>query len=113
MHRGVLRIDEPEAPPLEGGAEHLKREVARPLVNVVGALAHSPLLTEQLVDDLDSVNRLSDPEAADLLIVLLDLLGAFAREDQVDPLVGLLAASPPIVVSTPCVFPELEPSAVE
>ena len=65
-----------------------------------------PMLTAQLVSDLDSINRLSDPEAADLVVVLLELLGAFYQEDlaedRTSSLVNILAtvyareAVPPI-----------------
>lgn len=43
-----------------------------------------PLLTDQLVDDLDTINRLSDPEAADLLVVMLELLQALHPDDSSD-----------------------------
>lgn len=56
-----------------------------------------PLLSDQLIDDLESMNRLSDPEAADLVVVMLELLDAFARDspsqDRVDELVGLLSVA--------------------
>ncbi|MFT4979793.1 MAG: hypothetical protein ACI8S6_005705 [Myxococcota bacterium] len=52
-----------------------------------------PLLDDQLIDDLESMNRLSDPEAADLLVVMLELLGAFAPDDRIDPLVGILSTA--------------------
>ena len=43
-----------------------------------------PLLSEQLVDDMQAVDRLNDDEAANLVIVLLDLLGAFYQDDSTD-----------------------------
>ena len=56
-----------------------------------------PVLDEQLVDDLQSIDRLGDPEVGDLLVVLLDLLGAFGDEDEADDrteeLVVLLSAA--------------------
>lgn len=55
-----------------------------------------PTLTEELVDDLGAVDRLTDPEVGDLLAVLLDLLSAFhdnnESDDRIPELVDALAA---------------------
>jgi len=55
-----------------------------------------PTLTEELVDDLGAVDRLTDPEVGDLLAVLLELLSAFhdesASDDRIPELVDAMAA---------------------
>ena len=54
-----------------------------------------PVLDEQLVSDLQSVDRLNDPETGDLLIVTLDLVSAFDHgsddSDRVPELVDVLS----------------------
>ena len=60
------------------------------------SLETCPLLTEQLIDDLESIDRFNDEEASNLIIVLLDLLGAFYVDDDTDKtteLVQLLSVS--------------------
>jgi len=78
---------------LLGGA--LGWGITQSIMDLVVDSGVCPLLNDQLIDDLESVNRLSDPEAADLLIVMLDILGAFydedLRDDQTDALVGVLS----------------------
>ena len=54
-----------------------------------------PVLDTQLVADLGSIDRLTDDDLGDLLVVLLDLLAAFApadAEDRTPELVDLLSA---------------------
>lgn len=50
-----------------------------------------PILTPQLADDLDAIDRLNDDAVADLLAVLLDALRALSP-DRVEPLVGVFSA---------------------
>jgi hypothetical protein len=80
---------------LLGGA--LGWGLTQSILDAVVDSAVCPLLSDQLITDLESVNRLSDPEAADLLIVMLDLLDAFYQEnesaDRIEELVGLLSVS--------------------
>lgn len=62
----------------------LGNSVVEWLINGFVGLETCPLLTEQLVDDLESIDRLNDDETANLVIVLLDLLGAFYQNDDTD-----------------------------
>lgn len=64
-----------------------------------------PVLDRQLVADLQSVDRLNDPETGDLLAVTLELVAAFdqpaAEDDRVPELVDVLAQ----IHATGLVFP--------
>ncbi|MFT5683632.1 MAG: hypothetical protein ACI8RZ_004564 [Myxococcota bacterium] len=62
----------------------LGNSVVEWLIDGFVGLDTCPLLTPQLVSDLDAINRLNDDDAANLVIVMLDLLGAFYQNDSTD-----------------------------
>lgn len=70
-------------------------DLSQATLDLVASSGVCPTLDEQLVSDLQAVDRLNDPEAGDLLVVMLDLLAAFVDsgtdEDRIPELVDVLA----------------------
>ena len=70
-------------------------ELSQGTLELIATTGVCPVLDEQLVSDLQSVDRLNDPETGDLLIVTLDLVSAFDHgsddSDRVPELVDVLS----------------------
>ncbi len=72
-------------------------DLSRATLDLVADSGVCPLLDDQLVADLQAVDRFNDPEAGDLLIVLVEVLAAFvdagSDEDKIPELVDVLGAA--------------------
>jgi hypothetical protein len=81
---GLLASQEPGtvASGLELLGPLLGNSVVEWLLDGFVSLETCPLLTDQLISDLDAINRLNDDEASSLVVVMLDLLGAFYQSSD-------------------------------